>query len=207
MLRRAAGRPLLPRMDLAAQRRRTMWRCQRTIVSGVTSSRSPWRRAVGITPSRVANRARSAQFRFGRRGTTASWWRRIKISAVCHASSRRDSRSHEATRVIRRKTNRRHMIGDHHGRTAGRATVLVRAADAILGTRNLHRRDARAGQDRIERIGELPGAVADQETDPVAELEQFALDPLVSPAWFSVASRSMSVTVSVLTWGRPVRCG
>jgi hypothetical protein len=99
------------------------------------------------------------------------------------------------------------MIGDHHGRTAGRATLLVRAADAILGTRNLHRRDARAGQDRIERIGELPGAVADQETDPVAELEQFALDPLVSPAWFSVASRSMSVTVSVLTWGRPVRCG
>jgi hypothetical protein len=116
------------------------------------------------------------------------------------------------------------MIGDHHGRTAGRATLLVRAADAILGThivlghhdaqvafaedqhpvgdlgpcgeheplrkgvrartsgRDLHRRDARAGQDRIERIGELPGAVADQETDPVAELEQFALDPLAPPA-------------------------
>jgi hypothetical protein len=36
--------------------------------------------------------------------------------------------------VIRRKTNRRHMIGDHHGRTAGRATLLVKAADAILGT-------------------------------------------------------------------------
>jgi hypothetical protein len=32
-------------MDLAAQRRRMMSRCQRTIVSGVTSSRSPWRRA------------------------------------------------------------------------------------------------------------------------------------------------------------------
>jgi hypothetical protein len=26
--------------------------------------------------------------------------------------------------VIRRKTNRRHMIGDHYGPTAGRATVL-----------------------------------------------------------------------------------
>jgi hypothetical protein len=26
------------------------------------------------------------------------------------------------------------MIGDHHGRTAGRATVLVRAVDGILGT-------------------------------------------------------------------------
>jgi hypothetical protein len=32
--------------------------------------------------------------------------RRIKISAVSHASSRRDSRSHEVTRVIRRTTNR-----------------------------------------------------------------------------------------------------
>jgi hypothetical protein len=26
------------------------------------------------------------------------------------------------------------MIGDHYGPTAGRATVLVRAVDAILGT-------------------------------------------------------------------------
>jgi hypothetical protein len=31
-------------------------------------------------------------------------------------------------------TNRRHMIGDHHGRGAGRATPLVRAVDTILGT-------------------------------------------------------------------------
>ena len=44
MFRRVAGLPVLPRMDLAAQRRRTMSRCQRRIVSGVTSSRSPWRR-------------------------------------------------------------------------------------------------------------------------------------------------------------------
>ena len=127
MFRRVAGRPVLPRMDLAAQRRPTMSRCQRRIVSGVTSSRSPWRRAFGITPSRVASRARSAQFSFGRRACcrcrTVSWWRRIKISAVFHASSRRDSRSHAATRVIRRKTNRRHMIGDHHGRAVG-ATLL-----------------------------------------------------------------------------------
>jgi len=26
------------------------------------------------------------------------------------------------------------MIGDHHGRSTGRATVLARAVDAILGT-------------------------------------------------------------------------
>jgi hypothetical protein len=30
--------------------------------------------------------------------------------------------------------NRRHMIDDHHGRTAWRATLLVRAVDEILGT-------------------------------------------------------------------------
>jgi len=30
--------------------------------------------------------------------------------------------------------NRRHMGGDHHGRTARRATPLVTAADEILGT-------------------------------------------------------------------------
>jgi hypothetical protein len=47
-----------------------------------------------------------------------------------------DSRSQEATRVIRRKTNRRHMIGDHHGRTAGMATLLVRSVDVVLGTHN-----------------------------------------------------------------------
>jgi hypothetical protein len=28
------------------------------------------------------------------------------------------------------------MIGDHHGRSAGPATLLVRAVDAILGTHN-----------------------------------------------------------------------
>jgi hypothetical protein len=53
---------------------------------------------------------------------------------VFHASSRRDSRSHVAIRVIRRKTNRRHMIGDHYDPTATRATLLVRTVDGILGT-------------------------------------------------------------------------
>jgi hypothetical protein len=36
--------------------------------------------------------------------------------------------------VIRRKTNRGHMTGDHHGQTTGSATLLVRAMDGILGT-------------------------------------------------------------------------
>jgi hypothetical protein len=61
----------------------------------------------------------------------------IKISAVCHTSSRRDSRSHEATRAIRRNLNRRHMTGDHHSGMAGRATLLVRATDGILSTHRL----------------------------------------------------------------------
>jgi hypothetical protein len=30
--------------------------------------------------------------------------------------------------------NRRHMTDAHHGRMAGRATLLVRAVDEILGT-------------------------------------------------------------------------
>jgi hypothetical protein len=30
--------------------------------------------------------------------------------------------------------NRRHMMDDHHGRSVGRATLLVRAVDTILGT-------------------------------------------------------------------------
>ena len=98
-------------------------------------------RALGITLSRVASSARSAQVSVGRRGwwrcSTASWWRRIKISAVFHVSSRRDSPSHTAIRVIRRNTNRRRMIGDHHCRAAGRATLLVRAMDGIFGTHSL----------------------------------------------------------------------
>jgi hypothetical protein len=38
------------------------------------------------------------------------------------------------TRVIKRKTNRKHMIGDHHGRAVGIATLLLTATDGILGT-------------------------------------------------------------------------
>ncbi len=146
MFRRVAGRPVLPRMDLSAQRWRTMSRCQRNMVSGVTSSRSPWRRAFSITPGRIASSALSAQVRPGRHGcrrrSTASWWRRIKTSAIRQVSSRRDSRSHEAVRVIRRKPNRRHMTGDHHSQATGVATLLARAVDVVLGT---HRPPPSAG--------------------------------------------------------------
>ena len=43
--------------------------------------------------------------------------------------------------------------------------------------------------------------------DLVAELEQFALDPLDPQPRFSVASRSISAAISALTGGRPVRLG
>jgi hypothetical protein len=36
--------------------------------------------------------------------------------------------------VVRRNMNHRHMTGDHHGQTAGRATLLASAMDEILGT-------------------------------------------------------------------------
>jgi hypothetical protein len=49
--------------------------------------------------------------------------------------------------------NRRHMIGDHHGRTAGRAILLVRAMDEILGT---HRCAVRW----VERTGRALTALA-----------------------------------------------
>jgi hypothetical protein len=56
------------------------------------------------------------------------------------------------------------MIGDHHGRAAGRATLLVRAVDEILGTHNSARRrkSSRPGQRRRPEHGtrqlSCPGA-------------------------------------------------
>jgi hypothetical protein len=41
----------------------------------------------------------------------------------------------------------------------------------------------------------------------MAELEEFALDPLVPQRRFSVASRSISAAISAPTGGRPVRRG
>ncbi len=67
------------------------------------------------------------------------------------------------------------------------------------------------------RVGAPPGCRRDLQgsedpadgrcADPVAKLEQLSLDPLVSPARFSMASRSISAAISALTGGRPTRCG
>jgi hypothetical protein len=78
----------------------------------VTSSRRPRRCAFGITPGRAASSARSAQFRLGRRGCrrcrTASWWRRIKISAGAPICSWRcwPSSWTEISRTLRRLRGR-----------------------------------------------------------------------------------------------------
>jgi transposase len=53
--------------------------------------------------------------------------------------------------VIRRKTNRRHMIDDHHGRTTGRATLQVRAGG----------RDSRHAQDVIHLFNQKGLAALD----------------------------------------------
>ena len=127
----------------------------------MTSSRSPWRRPFGITLSRAASSARSAQFSFGQCGCprciTESWWRKIKISEVFHASSHRDSRSHVITLVIRRKTNRRHMISDHHRRATNIATSLLTATDAILGTHRLLGPGHPCGETAVLLVSELFG--------------------------------------------------
>jgi hypothetical protein len=74
-----AGRP--DRVGWVVQWQAMSRRCQRRMVAGVTSN--PRRRRLGSTRVRVAMRARSAQFTRGRglpRWSTASWWRKTRIS-------------------------------------------------------------------------------------------------------------------------------
>ena len=57
--RRTGGRPERPRRDSRAHRRRTISRCHRKIVAGVTISRIATRRSAGIVPASSASHARS----------------------------------------------------------------------------------------------------------------------------------------------------
>ena len=57
-----------------------------------------------------------------------------------------DSRNPATIRVIRKKTNRRHMIGDHHGQAASTATLLLTATDGVLGTHKAEAEANGAGQ-------------------------------------------------------------
>jgi hypothetical protein len=58
-VRRTGGRPERPRRDNRVHRRRTMSRCQRNIVAGVTISRNPAKRSTGSVPASNASHARS----------------------------------------------------------------------------------------------------------------------------------------------------
>ena len=95
------------------------------------SSRVPLRPVPrgGRGPPSSASGAAAAAVAGRRAGGAGSRSRRSSTSPCAGTA-----RSHAAGRVIRRNTNRRHMIGDHHRQSAGRATLLVRAVDAILGT-------------------------------------------------------------------------
>ena len=127
MWRWVGGRPGLFGFDLAAQRRRTISRCQRRIVPGVMNECSaPWRERE-MSVSSAANSARSVHVSLGRaavcRCRTASWWRSRRISASFHAGGRLDSRSHAGIWTARRNTKRRHTRRDHRPpgcRTASR---------------------------------------------------------------------------------------
>jgi hypothetical protein len=54
------------------------------------------------------------------------------------------------------------MTGDHHGRGVGRATLLVRAVDAILGTHTAAQAafpdSARIGDDNAFQLAGLAGS-------------------------------------------------
>jgi len=62
--------------------------------------------------------------------------------------------------------NRRHRTGDHHGGTAGRATLLARAMDEILGTHNTSRPASsglRGRADRVDIAKRRPALIADSQ--------------------------------------------
>ena len=63
--------------------------------------------------------------------------------------------------VVRRNMNRRHMTGDHRGGTAGRATLLARAMDEILGTHASQTSGVPCDRDRVmrEQLG-IDGSLA-----------------------------------------------
>ena len=93
-----------------------------------------------------------------------------------------DSRSHAASRVIRRNTNRRHMLGDHHGRSARRATLLVSATDGILGTHTLIA-DGSSDNTGVSAIVHRPTAHATEAT-----WRACLVSPLAASALATVAS-------------------
>jgi hypothetical protein len=112
MFRRVAGRPVLPRMDLVAPAAGDgAVPAQDRVRGGQQPQPLAARLRYHACQGREQRAVRPRQLRAGRRLALQdhSCWHKITISAIFCASSRRDSRSHAANRVIRRKTNRKHM--------------------------------------------------------------------------------------------------
>ena len=136
-----AGRPERPRRDRRDRRRRTMSRCQRKIVPGVTISRIAARRSIGTVPASSASHARSGHVNRARapglsRPATASRCRSIKISASLHHNSRRDNPSSDTARETIRKisfnpTSRKSSHPLSSPPAAGHGTKPTRAPQGI----------------------------------------------------------------------------
>jgi hypothetical protein len=93
------------------------------------------------------------------RSGSTSWMRWCTPGTWPSRSARQSSSLHPAAATARRWTvshlhpeqqrlvahaNRRHMTGDHHGRTAGRATLLIRTVDGFSArTGGRHRQQTR----------------------------------------------------------------
>jgi hypothetical protein len=97
-----------PWRDRRDHRRRTISRCHRKMVAGVTISRIAARRSIGSVPASRASNARSGHVSRARapgrsRPATASWWRSMRISASFHHASRRDKPSSDTARETIRK--------------------------------------------------------------------------------------------------------
>ena len=158
MFRRVAGRPALPRMDLAA------WAAADEVsvppqdrLRGRRAAASCAGRAFGITPSRMASSTRQAcPVRDWRRGDRPpEIGERVAQTNIggLPRLPRWDSRSRPVT-VIRRKTQPQAHDRRSSRPDARRATQLVRAVDEILGTH----RDAAAfrGLDAGSRSAPTP---------------------------------------------------
>ena len=130
-----AGRP--GRAGGVVQWRATSWRCQRSMVAGVT--RSPRRRRTGSCRVRAPSRARSVQLIRGRgmrRWSTASWWRRTSVSI---SLGRRIAPGARSSSGARRTFGRPAAApsADHAWPPAANERASLRAVRAVSGT---HRR-------------------------------------------------------------------
>ena len=91
-----------------------------------------------------------------------------------------------------------HPVG--HLRPGGEPKRFGISVDPRATGRDLHRFDARAREDRVERCGELPGPVADQEPEvrgPVTEVHQEIPDLLRGPRRVRVRGDPQDVHVAV----------